>query len=130
MKQNRLKIGVVLVFLLAAGNVLAAVEIKDKSEIVGTWVVEATAPSLKREKKPADQTWEFRADGTVTIVSRPRWANSDIKQTTTYTIENNMIKIARPGRPGKFDRYKIHEKQGNEMVLKGGMEGYYFMVKK
>jgi len=130
MKQKILNIGVLLVMLFVAANAMAAVEIKNISEIEGIWVVEATAPSLQRKKKAADQTWEFKGDGTVTIISKPHWANSAIKQTTTFTIENNLIKIARPGRPGKFDRYQIYEKQGNNMVLKGGMEGFYFMVRK
>ena len=130
MKEKKLNIGALLVMLFVACNAIAAVQIKDKSEIQGIWVIKATAPSLQRKKKPADQTWEFKGDGKVTIISRPHWANSVIKQTTTYTIENNLIKIARPGRPGKFDRYQVYEKQGNNMVLKGGMEGFYFMVKK
>ncbi len=130
MKQKILNIGALVVMLLVTGNALAAVELKDKSVIEGIWIVEATAPSLQTKKKPADQTWQFRGDGTVTIISKPHWANSAIKQTTTYTIENNLIKIARPGRPGKFDRYQVYEKQGNNMVLKGGMEGFYFMIRK
>ena len=118
-----------LIFLLVYSNVFAQVDIQDKSEIVGLWKVVATTPSLTKKKKITHEKWEFFADGTYKLSAPDHRAKGEVQTKSTYLIENGKIKVAVPGRPGKFSTYSIYEKNPSGLVLKGGLEGFYFLEK-
>jgi hypothetical protein len=118
---------VVIFSILAAFNAYAEIKINDNSEIVGVWAVEETAPALDKPKRKAHEIWTFKSDGTFKNSAKdPR---NNIETTSKYLIENGIIKIEKPGRPGKYFRYQVYEKDVASMILKGGMEGFYFLVK-
>ena len=47
----------------------------------------------------------------------------------TYQIVNGKIVTDDPGRPGKTIDYAVYKKEGDELILKGGIEGFYFFKK-
>jgi len=102
------------------------------NDIVGTWIVYATAPALEMGRKQTQEIWEFTPDGTYRLTATDSRIDATFAMSTEskYLIEQNTIKIEKPGRPGKYYLYKVHEQKGNEMVLQGGLEGFYFMRKK
>lgn len=108
----------------------AEVALTDSSQIVGTWLLESVAPALNKAKIPENRTWEFRADGMVITSGFNRHFGRDDEQRFKYVIADGKIKAEDPGRPGKTLDYTIYEKSGDAMILKGGLEGFYFFKKK
>lgn len=119
-----------LAMLFFAGVAAAAGKINGKSDIVGKWVVEGTAPAIGEPKRKSTEEWEFNAEGEFTLVSVEHRVNGRVESHSKYEVDGDTIKIERPGRPGKFYTYEVHDKSGLEMVLKGGLEGFYFLRKK
>lgn len=131
MNQSKFtKIGLVLSVLFFSGGVVAEGKIKDKSDIVGLWEVTGTAPALDEPKRKSTEQWEFKADGSFTLTSVEHRVNGRVESHSKYAVDNDTIKIDRPGRPGKYYIYEVHDKSAAEMVLKGGLEGFYFLKKK
>lgn len=131
MMQN-LKAVLLLAVTLSPMSTFAEYALKDNSEIVGTWIVESTAPKLEEKKRPSTQEMEFKADGSYisSAVDFRTGSSSRFSAISTYEVKNGNLKIGKPGRPGKYDRFKVYEKQHNYMILKGGTEGFYFLKKK
>ena len=127
MKRIIINFGVVIISMFVVFNANAEVKIKDNADIAGVWTVEETAPSMEKPKRVSHEVWTFNKDGTFKNSAKdPR---NNIETMSTYLIEDGIIKIAKPGRPGKYFRYQVYEKEGSRMILKGGMEGFYFLVK-
>ncbi len=121
----------------------------DASTFVGTWKLITAGPKLKVEPKKSDERlkktpysyltgsgnkkfneiWKFGQDGVFELTAKDHRASGTITTKSTYIFEDNMLKIAKVGRPGKFFTYKIHQKEGDDMILRGGMEGYYTFKK-
>lgn len=108
----------------------ADVVLKDKSEIVGKWVLESVAPGIDKPKVEENRTWEFRADGVLVSSGYNRHLKQDDTKEFKYQVVDGKIKAEDPGRPGKPLDYVVHEMTGNTLVLKGGIEGAYFLKKK
>jgi hypothetical protein len=131
MKTSSLR-AVLAAFLAGAfcASAWAEVALQDSSEIVGSWLLESVAPGLAKPKIPENRTWEFRADGVVITSGFNRHFGRNDTQQFKYSIVNGKIKADDPGRPGKSLEYAVYEKSGDAMILKGGMEGFYFFKKK
>jgi hypothetical protein len=112
------------------GFAWAEVALKDNTEILGKWMLESVAPGLEKPKIQENRTWEFRADGVVVTSGYNRHFKRDDSQQFTYTVTDGKIRAEDAGRPGKYLEYAIYEKSGDSMILKGGMEGFYFFKKK
>jgi len=123
-------LGTVLSFGAFSGSAWADVALKDNSEILGKWTLESVAPALNKPKIEENRQWEFRADGVVVTSGYNRHFKMDDSQQFKYTIVEGKIKAEDPGRPGKSMDYAVQEKAGDSMILKGGMEGFYFFKKK
>jgi hypothetical protein len=119
-----------LSFLFFAGAVAAEGKINDKSDIVGFWDLKATAPAIDEPKRNSKEHWEFREDGSFTLTSVEHRVNGKVESQSKYEVVDGVIKIERPGRPGKYYIYEVYDKSATEMVLKGGLEGFYFLRKK
>ena len=113
--------------MLVVFNANAEVKIENTADIAGVWEVENTAPAMDKPKRTSHEVWTFNQDGTFKNSAKDHRNNIETK--STYLIENGIIKIAKPGRPGKYFKYQVYEKEGSRMILKGGMEGFYFLVK-
>ncbi|MBS1214849.1 MAG: uncharacterized protein H6R26_3466, partial [Proteobacteria bacterium] len=107
------------VFLAGAlGSVAwADVQLKDRSEIQGQWLLEAVAPGIDKAKIAENRTWDFRADGTVVTSGFNRHFGGEDTQTFKYEVVDGKIKADNPGRPGKTLDYKVYEKSGDKMIL-------------
>lgn len=123
-------IGLALSVLFFAGSVTAESKISSKSDIVGSWAVVETAPALNEGRRASSEKWEFKEDGTFTLTAIEHRVNGKVESHSKYEVDNKgLIKIERPGRPGKFYIYEVYQKEDSEMVLKGGLEGFYFLRK-
>ena len=117
-------------FLLPLHTQAETIKLKDKSEIIGLWVLESVAPTLKRPRINENRVWEFRKDGIIAISGYNRKMGSNSSQNVQYQIKDGKILTPQVGRPGKFMTYRVYEKSDTLMTLKGGIEGYYFFKKK
>jgi hypothetical protein len=106
-------------------DVFAEPVIKDKSEVIGTWLLEATAIRKDGEKAPEQGKWVFSEDGTLTTTSFYKFSGQSGQAgtlTERFEIKDGGLVGERSG------TFKLIEKQGNEMILRGPF-GYYFFKK-
>jgi hypothetical protein len=114
---------------MAATIARADVPLKDASEIAGTWKLESVAAALDKPRIEENRTWEFRTDGVIVTSGYNRHFKTEDRHEWTYKIINGKIAADDPGRPGKTIDYTVYKKEGNELILKGGIEGFYFFKK-
>lgn len=131
MKISSIRV-LVSVLLSAAftASAWADVPLKDKSEIVGKWLLDSVSAGINKPKIEEKRNWEFRADGTAVTSGYNRHLKMDDSREFKYEIVDGKIKADDPGRPGKTVEYSVYEKSGDSMILKGGIEGFYFFQKK
>jgi hypothetical protein len=123
---------VVLGLLCVAGLISVAgaeVALKDKSEITGTWKLESVAAGLDKPKVEENRIWEFRLDGVIVTSGFNRHFKTNDRHEWTFNVVNGKIVADDPGRPGKTIDYAVYKMEGNELILKGGLEGFYFFKK-
>jgi len=113
-----------------SAGIWADVALQDNKELVGRWLLESVAPGLNKPKIEENRTWEFRADGVVVTSGFNRHLKQDDSREFKYEIVGGKIQAGDPGRPGKTVEYSVYEKTGDSLVLKGGIEGFYFFKKK
>lgn len=118
-----------LALLAIASSSMAEVLIKDPNELVGKWKLESVAPGINKARISENRTWEFRTDGTIVTSGHNRILGGEDRYEWKYKIVDGKIIADDPGRPGKTMDYVVHEKGGDAMILKGGLEGFYFFKK-
>ena len=123
-------LGTLLLSGLFGNAVWAEVALKDTKEIIGKWMLVSVAPGIDKPKIEENRTWEFRADGVVVTSGFNRHFKTDDTREFKYIVADGKLKLEEPGRPGKTSDYAVYEKNGDSMVLKGGLEGFYFFKKK
>jgi hypothetical protein len=108
-----------LVALFFAAFAHADVVLKDNSEILGHWVVNAESLKLDGEKKLIKSAWDFKNDGTLTAVSTDSLGRTkEMTVVVKYSVEDGVIKKQlSPGRE-KYESCSIAQRDGSEMVLK------------
>ena len=129
--MNMAKLG--LIFLGFVGVISFAradIALQNANEIAGTWVLESVAAGIDKARIDENRTWEFRTDGKIITSGYNRHFKTQDRHEWTYNILNGKIITDDPGRPGKTIDYSVYKKEGNELILKGGLEGYYFFHKK
>jgi len=122
----------VLGVLCVAGSIsIASAELilKDKSEITGTWKLESVAAGLDKPKIEENRIWEFRQDGVIITSGFNRHFKTNDRHEWTFNVVNGKIVADDPGRPGRTIDYAVYKMEGNELILKGGLEGFYFFKK-
>ena len=107
----------------------AEVALKDISEIAGTWKLESVSAAIDKARIPENRIWEFRPDGTIVTSGFNRHFNRNDSFQFTYKVANGKIITDDPGRAGKTIDYAVYKKEGDELILKGGLEGFYFFKK-
>ncbi len=105
------------------------VRLEDAKPLLGKWILEAVAPSLRGAKIPENREWEFRPDGKIVTRGWNRHFRRYDRQEFPYRVEDGKIITQIPGRKSGLV-YEIYELKGDSMILKGGMEGYYFFKRK
>ena len=127
LKKYMLKAAVL--FVMSATAIGAEVSLSDVSELIGKWKLESVSPGINKAKIAEDRTWEFRPDGVIVTSGFNRIMKGNDRYEWKYTLADGKIVAEDPGRPGKSIDYMIYEKTGNTMILKGGLEGFYFFTK-
>lgn len=107
----------------------ADVPLKDGSEILGAWKLESVAAGLTKPRIEENRTWEFRSDGVIVTSGFNRHFKTEDRHEWNYKIVDGKIAADDPGRPGKTIDYSVYKLEGNELILKGGIEGFYFFKK-
>lgn len=107
----------------------AEVALKDMSEIVGTWRLLSVAAALDKPRIEENRIWEFRPDGVIVTSGYNRHFKTQDRHEWNYKIVDGKISADDPGRPGKTIDYGVYKKEGDELILKGGLEGFYFLKK-
>jgi hypothetical protein len=108
----------------------AEVVLNDITEITGTWQLESVASNIDRPRIEENRTWEFRPDGVIVTSGYNRHFKTEDRHEWAFKIVNGKIVADDPGRPGRTIDYSVYKKEGNELILKGGLEGFYFFKKK
>lgn len=116
-------------YLVFGGTAWADIALKDASEIAGIWRLNSVAPALTKPRIEENRIWEFRTDGTIITSGYNRHFKTDDRHEWTYKIVNGKISADDPGRPGKTIDYSVYKMEGGELILKGGLEGFYFFTK-
>lgn len=108
-----------LVAVFFAWSAHAEVVLKDNSEILGKWTVNAEALKIDGEKKTIVSSWEFKNDGTLLAVSTDSLGRTkEMTVVVKYTIEDGVIKKQlSPGRE-KYESCSVVQKEGSDMILR------------
>lgn len=112
-----------------AAGARADIALKNVSEIAGTWKLESVSAGLDKPKIDENRLWEFRGDGIIVTSGYNRHFKANDRHEWSFKIENGKIVADDPGRPGKTIDYSVYKMEGNELILKGGLEGFYFFKK-
>jgi hypothetical protein len=129
LKQMRIRWIGSLALLAAAGNGWAEVALTDGSELTGKWKLESVAPGINKARISENRIWDFRADGTIVTSGPNRILGGEDRYEWKYRIVDGKIVADDPGRPGKTIDYVVYDKAADSMILKGGLEGFYFFKK-
>jgi hypothetical protein len=118
--------------LLFASSSLWAQAIKSADEITGSWLLVSTKASAKEaESKSMGITWLLKGGKLIQKdIPQARGGAYD-SLPADFSIEDGNLKIAVPGRAGKFDIYSLEEKTDKAMTLKDTKYGtlFYFTKK-
>jgi hypothetical protein len=60
------------------------------------------------------------------VVSGDRRAADTFQITVKYKVENGLLYTGRAGSKTRWNRFTVIEMKKNNLVLKGGIEGYMF----
>jgi hypothetical protein len=107
----------------------ADLTLTDNSTLIGHWKLESVAASLTKPKTEENRDWEFRADGVIVTSGYNRHFKTEDRHEWKYHIQEGKIVADDPGRPGRTIDYSVYKMEGNELILKGGLEGFYFFKK-
>jgi hypothetical protein len=119
----------VLFWAASLSTAWADVKLNDISEIAGAWKLESVAAALEKPRIAENRIWEFRPDGVIVTSGFNRHFNRNDSFQFTYKVANGKIVTDDPGRAGKTIDYSVYKLEGNELILKGGLEGFYFFKK-
>lgn len=106
------------------------VQLQDATLILGTWTLVEVAPRVTGPRIPENRTWEFKPDGTLVTSGYNRHFKREDRQEFHYEIKDGMMVTDVPGRPGKQLIYQVYDLKDNDLVLQGGVEGFYFFKRK
>lgn len=123
------RVGLAGLLLLSSATAWSEVLLQDISQIAGTWQLESVAASLNKPRIAENRTWEFRTDGVIVTSGFNRHFGTTDRHEWKYEIVDGKIVSDNPGRPGKPIEYMVYEKTNDTMILKGGIEGFYFFKK-
>jgi len=126
LKTGKVALGAMVCLAPAA---FADVMLKDITPIAGTWKLESVAASLSKPKIEENRTWDFRSDGTIVTSGYNRHFKTNDRHEWAFRIIDGKIVADDPGRPGKTIDYSVYKLEGDELILKGGLEGFYFFKK-
>ncbi|MCX7097460.1 MAG: hypothetical protein NTV43_06085 [Methylococcales bacterium] len=112
-----------------AFSAYADIALKDSSEILGRWKLNAESTKLDGEKKPLTVEWEFKDNGILKQTATDSVGRTgEMKIDMKYSVENGEIKKQAKLGQEKYESCKVVEKDGASMILKCPFL-YYFLTK-
>lgn len=114
---------------LAGGTVYAEVALQDATPLIGSWKLESVAAGISKPRIEENRSWEFRNDGKIVTSGYNRHFKTTDRHEWSYRIINGKLVADDPGRPGKTIDYSVYKLEGDELILQGGLEGFYFFKK-
>ncbi len=128
MKRKLTTVTIIMTACLMVFSVFAEYPLKDNSEIIGVWKMEAESPALDGVKRKLEAEWEFKQDGTFIGRSKDFRASGALTSKLNYAVEDGkIIKQLRPG-SSKNEACTVIEKEGMKMILKCRTL-YFFLTK-
>ena len=115
--------------VVGTGIAWAEIPLKDSTPLIGNWKLESVSAGLTKPKIDENRNWEFRGDGVIVTSGYNRHFKTNDRHEWHYKIDNGKIVADDPGRPGKTIDYSVYKMEGNELILQGGLEGFYFFKK-
>jgi hypothetical protein len=108
-----------LIAIFCTGLAHADVELKDNSELLGKWALNAEAIKLDGEKKSVTSSWEFKNDGTlISVATDSLGRTKEMTVAVKYSVEDGLLKKqVSPGRD-KYESCSVVQKEGSAMTLR------------
>ena len=108
-----------LVALCFLSSAHADVLLKDNSEIVGKWTLEAESLKIDGGKKSVTSSWEFKNDGTlISIATDSLGRTKEMTVAVKYVVEDGLLKKqVSPGRE-KYESCTVVQKEASDMILR------------
>lgn len=137
-REFRMKKATILLYgtilsLIGLGSppVQAEVVLENNSELIGVWNLDGSAKDLDGPRRPGEQTWEFKKDGTLATAGYDeRLPGGNYSVSSSYEVKDGKILADVVGRPGKKNSYTVIEMDSTSMILKQGIGEYMFFTKK
>jgi hypothetical protein len=108
----------------------AAVEIKEESDIAGSWLLESAAAKLDGSRVERGETWIIgngKLEKKGLLMARS--GTYDVPPVATK-IESGKLLVPVMGRPGKYTAFEVIEIDADSMVLHASSEGYLYFKRK
>ncbi|MCX8048265.1 MAG: hypothetical protein N3A55_01215 [Methylohalobius sp.] len=106
------------------------IQLKDATAILGRWTLVEVAPRATGPRIPENRTWEFKPDGSLITSGYNRHFKREDRQEFHYQVKDGMIVTDLPGRPDKQLIYQVYDLKNGDLILQGGVEGFYFFKRK
>ncbi|MGH8558390.1 MAG: hypothetical protein ACRESZ_13190 [Methylococcales bacterium] len=132
MKKAPITFGIILSLIVCCTlPAQAEVALKSNADVIGVWNLDGSAKDLNEERRPAELTWEFKADGTFSISGYDkRLSGGNFSVSSSYEVKDGKIVADVVGLPGRKTTYTVIEKEANSMIIKQGIGEYMFFTKK
>ncbi|MCI0653281.1 MAG: hypothetical protein L0Y39_02205 [Methylococcaceae bacterium] len=132
MKKTKIVYGTILSLIgFCSLPLQAEVALENNASLIGVWNLDGSAKDLDEPRRPGEQTWEFRADGTLaTSGYDKRLPGGNFSVNSSYEVKDGKIVADVAGRPGKKATYTVIELDSTSMIIKQGIGEYMFFTKK
>ncbi|MCI0653659.1 MAG: hypothetical protein L0Y39_04175 [Methylococcaceae bacterium] len=132
MKKAQVTFGLILSLIaFCLLPVQAEVALESNAGLIGVWNMDGSAINLNEERRPGQQTWEFKADGTLSMSGYDeRLPGGDFSVSTSYEVKDGKIVADVVGLAGKKTTYTVIEKEANSMIIRQWIGEYMFFTKK
>jgi hypothetical protein len=122
---RQIRAAVMAVLMMAGTASWADMDLKDASEIEGTWILESTAARLDGKKVEEGAKWEFAKEGKLITTGKYEVAaaGAAVTMENKYEIKDGKIST------DLGHLYTVVEKTDAAMTLRGPF-GFYFFKKK
>jgi hypothetical protein len=109
----------------------AEIALESNAGLIGAWNLDGSAKDLDEPRRPGEQTWEFKTDGTLATSGYDRrLPGGNFSVSSSYEVKDGKIVADVVGRPGKKTTYSVIEMDNNSMTIRQELGEYMFFTKK
>lgn len=131
MKKAKIVYGAILSLIgFCSLPVQAEVTLESNAGLIGVWNLDGSAKDLDEPRRPGEQSWEFKEDGTLTTSGYDkRLPGGNFSVSSSYEVKDGKIVADVVGRPGKKTTYTVIEMDSHSLIIKQGIGEYMFFTK-